>query len=361
MAFAYINNNEDNLSKINVNKFNVFFEQHLFYSLAIQEKIKISVLFNEKINDNEYVGFGNFHEVPFKRNYLHLLGTYKNHLHTCMQMANKLRQLYPDYYYQIIALCRQNDIQLLSDCYAESNLSTLTDYQEFHNKSKNTYQNLRFSTSYKQKKYNSKGFERLANNEKITILKNIVNQIDYTDKPFTKNELEADFQLFSEKIAIILKNRLPTEFLYGRDIEAEHWYSTIFEYEENIQDVQIIRCNEPTVITSDFDWANILNKFLLSDVRIRYYESFEITKGSFNTLIVPEIYNEKFSLYDIEDISVVILEILTKSMPINNLFIEIQHYFDADVIKNHTQKVFYFLIVLLKQLVLKKAIMPIKL
>jgi hypothetical protein len=52
LAFTYLQNNVDNLPKINVNKFNVFFEQHLFYSLAVQEKIPISVLFNEKINDN---------------------------------------------------------------------------------------------------------------------------------------------------------------------------------------------------------------------------------------------------------------------------------------------------------------------
>jgi hypothetical protein len=204
LAFTYIENNADNLPKINVNKFNVFFEQHLFYSLAVQEKIPISVLFNEKINDNEYEGFGNFHEVPFKRHYLHLLGTYKNHLHTCMQMANKLRQLHPNYYYQIITLCKQNDIQLLTDCYADSNLSTLTNYQKFHNKAKNIYQNLRFLPKKTQESRDLKGFEELDNIEKIITLKNIINQIDYTDKPFTKNELQADFQLFAEKISIIL-------------------------------------------------------------------------------------------------------------------------------------------------------------
>jgi hypothetical protein len=361
LAFTYIENNADNLPKINVNKFNVFFEQHLFYSLAVQEKIPISVLFNEKINDNEYEGFGNFHEVPFKRHYLHLLGTYKNHLHTCMQMANKLRQLHPNYYYQIITLCKQNDIQLLTDCYADSNLSTLTNYQKFHNKAKNIYQNLRFLPKKTQESRDLKGFEELDNIEKIITLKNIINQIDYTDKPFTKNELQADFQLFAEKIAIILKQHLSTEYLYGRDIEAGNWYSLIFEHEKNIQDVQIIKCNEPTIITSDYDWANILNKVLLSDVRIRFYESFEISKGNFNTLIVPEVYIEKFSLYDMENMDVIILQILTKSMTIKDLFIEIQQYFDADVIKNHAQKVFDFLIVLLKQLVLKKAIMPVNL
>jgi hypothetical protein len=213
----------------------------------------------------------------------------------------------------------------------------------------------------KQESKNSTGFEELANSEKITIFKNIINQIDYTDKPFTKNELQADFQLFAEKIAIILKQHLSTEYLYGRDIEAVNWYSLIFEHEKNIQDVQIIKCNEPTIIISYYDWANILNKFLLSDVRIRFYESFEISKGNFNTLIIPEVYNEKFSLYDMEDMDVIILQILTKSMTIKDLFIEIQQYFDADVIQNHAQMVFDFLIVLLKQLVLKKAIMPVNL
>lgn len=76
-------------------------------------------------------------------------------------------------------------------------------------------------------------------------------------------------------------------------------------------------------------------------------------------MIVPEIYTEKFSLYEMETMDVIILQILAKSMTIKDLFIEIEQYFDADVIQNHAQKVFDFLIVLLKQLVLKKAIMPI--
>ena len=361
LAFSYIDNNVDYLSKINVNKFNVFFEQHLFYSLAVQEKIPISVLFNEKINDNEYEGFGNFHEVPFKKHYLHLLGTYKSHLHTCIQMANKLRQLYPNYYYQIIALCKQNDIQLLTNFYAENNLLTLPDYQKLHKRAKSIYKKSKFLTKNRQKSKHIEVFEELYNIEKIITLKNIINQIDYTDKPFTKNELEADFQLFAENIAVTLKRYIPNELLYGRDIEATNWYSLIFEHEENIKEVQIIKCNEPTIITSDYDWATILNKFLLSNIRIRYYESFEISKGNFNSLIVPEVYTEKFSLYDLEDIDVIILQILTKPMPIKDLFIEIQEYFDADVIENYAQKVFDFLIVLLKQLVLKKAIMPVNL
>ena len=108
----YINNNAKKLKHIHVNAFNIFFEQHLFYALAKEKDIPVSVLIEGIIEDNGYRNMGDFHDVPFNRSYLHLLGHFKRDEFTCIQMAAKLRELYPDYYERIVALFHKKNIRL---------------------------------------------------------------------------------------------------------------------------------------------------------------------------------------------------------------------------------------------------------
>jgi hypothetical protein len=103
-TLEYINRNVENLSSINTDRFNVFFEQHLFYCLAKEKGIPISFFFTDVVNDNEYKKLAEFHETPCSKKYLHLLGHYKRDEYTCERLAEKLRNLYPDYYYKIIEL-----------------------------------------------------------------------------------------------------------------------------------------------------------------------------------------------------------------------------------------------------------------
>ena len=123
LAFEYVNKNATKLNFINVNNFNIFFEQHLFYALAKEKNIPVSVLFEGIVEDRGYRYMGDFHEVPFHRSYLHLLGHFKRDEFTCIQMAEKLRELYPDYYERIVALFHKKNI-LLSPCGFKNKLST---------------------------------------------------------------------------------------------------------------------------------------------------------------------------------------------------------------------------------------------
>jgi len=99
-AFEYINKNADVLKKINVNNFNVFFEQHLFYALSKEKGIPVSVLFEGVIPDRGYKYMGNFHEVPFNRSYLHLLGHFKRDEFTCVSGWRK--DLFNKHYIQFL-------------------------------------------------------------------------------------------------------------------------------------------------------------------------------------------------------------------------------------------------------------------
>jgi len=111
-AFDYVYKNMNILKYMNINMFNVFFEQHLFYALAREKDISVRVVFGDMIEDFGYEHLGNFHEVPFNRSYLHLIGPFKRDELTCISMAAKLRELYPDYYDRTVALFRNRNIRL---------------------------------------------------------------------------------------------------------------------------------------------------------------------------------------------------------------------------------------------------------
>ena len=123
-AFEYINKNGDRLKRINVNSFNLFYEQHLFYALVREKRIPVKVLIEGIIQDKGYKNLGDFHDVPFNRSYLHLLGDLKRDEFTCNQMAAKLRELFPDYYERIVSLFYEKNILLSPSCFLNPSSQT---------------------------------------------------------------------------------------------------------------------------------------------------------------------------------------------------------------------------------------------
>lgn len=82
-SFEFVDKNKATWKEFNLFNFNIFFEQELFYEMAMLHKKSISYLFDEVWGDNSYLGLGNFQDVPHKRYYLHLLGNFKRRLSIC--------------------------------------------------------------------------------------------------------------------------------------------------------------------------------------------------------------------------------------------------------------------------------------
>jgi hypothetical protein len=338
-AFEYINKNVDNFRFIDVDKFNVFFEQHLFYALAKEKNLFINVLFADILNDNGY-NLGNFQEVPFKRNYLHLLGHFKKDEFTCIQMAAKLRDLYPDYYYKILSLFKENKIPL-SPCYFSN-----FDYKSHHKISENYYNR-----------------HKIIDNEKTINIKEDENTIIKTLKYIAKNtkieqfqqEFELDFEKFYNNLILLLEqNKISNLYLYGRDLNSVNWCKDIFEDETEILNKTIVKCSEIKIIKSDFDWAGIFNKFYR--VGVVYYEKLQISQGQFFNVIVPEVSENMFSLYDVDEFENEILNQLNTPLTISELLQNLQYLFEDDVIENYYEKFYEVIISCLKPLIEKKII-----
>ena len=117
-AFEFVDMNINKMQKININAFNTIYEQYLFYCLAKKHQKKVGVFLPDIVDDLRYKGFADFFEVPYNKKYIHLHGSYKKNYSICRQMANRLRNDYPEYYYRIIKLFKKNNLPLINDSYS---------------------------------------------------------------------------------------------------------------------------------------------------------------------------------------------------------------------------------------------------
>ncbi len=108
MAFDFVDRNTDILSHIDVGIFNTIFEQFLFYALSQKKDIKITTLFDH-IN-HTFDGLAELASAPGQTDYVHPVGYYKRTRHIGDLLEHQLLTYYPEYFFKINDLLRQNQI-----------------------------------------------------------------------------------------------------------------------------------------------------------------------------------------------------------------------------------------------------------
>jgi len=353
-AFNYINRNIDKLSLINADRFNVFFEQHLFYSFANEKEIPISLLFPETIIDNEYQHLAEFREIPCNKSYLHLLGHYKKDEYTCNQMTEKFRELYPDYYYRIIALCRKENISHSTKEFYANKFSNFKGFLAFNEVAKKEYYQILDQSCDKELKI--QGNSTPDTIPDFVFLNDFINSLKLsTNYPIDLNSLQNDLNHFYTKLSNFLSYQYTSIYLYGRDLESLNWYCDIFN-SDKLGEKEIICCKEICIVESEYNWAGILSKY--KRVGIPYYRDLEIIKGHFINLIVPEVSDCQITMFDLDEMEKVILEKLFVPMSVGLLLSAMEVFVENDVLINHREVYNNLILTLIKQLVIKKAIKP---
>lgn len=326
-AFEFVDKNSSNLSGINVTNFNIFFEQYLFYCLAKKNKKDVNVLLPETIGDNKYKGFADFEKVPYEKEYLHLLGTYKRNGFVCSQMAGKLRNDYPDYYYRIIELFKQNSVPLTKDYYYLVNSYLQEDLVSRAVKLKSAYLT------------NEIGKVDSANRSR---LETKVLPDDFVDISFT-NSLNSkqlrDINSFCQRINRVLSNKFSlytVDYLYGRDLNVDKYFQYLFEDLDGIYKKKIIADDCVEIIESKYNWSFLFDNNKSS--RINSPSIDDEKEGKFFAIITPECYKMGFSIGNIDGLDLIILEILEKAKTIQELLFEVREYFEEDELKqSHTR------------------------
>ena len=92
-----------------------------------------------------------------------------------------------------------------------------------------------------------------------------------------------------------------------------------------------------------------------------YYESLEVTEGEFYNLLVPETINDAFSIFDIDEMDVKVLELLRVPVTLKQLLKKMELYVEEEVIKNNYEIYERYIVSIIEQLITKKAIKPFRL
>ena len=262
-ALRYVAKNTHCFDKVPLHQFNVFFEQHLFYTMAKSRGIKIEYLLAESFRDNFYTGLANFHQTPQRRKYLHLLGHFKRDKFACQEMASHFRALYPEYYYQVLDCCKTNATPLHFSYYlTEQNCNSWADYKAVCAKADNSFELNSDRApaalqSYPDLRINSENMD--TGNESCRIdYKIISDQIEELlsesdDKSLVWNDLYLHQQTTVQYQRVC--NSLDDSWALGRDMHSTTWWSDLFGNKRPLNELQVCAVPYNYVLKTKFDWG----------------------------------------------------------------------------------------------------------
>jgi len=325
-AFEFIKKNTSQLHKINVSNFNIFFEQYLFYCLSKKNKKTVSLLLEEIHDDYGYSGFGNFFEVPYERNYIHLLGTFKRNNKICADMAARLRQDFPEYYYRIIQLFYDNKIKLEHDYYehlpSKSERDLLrryhllkTDTLPINSENKTADSSFVF---WRTKLVDEYFLKTKKSGVKTPVEKQLVKDV-------------VSFEKKIEKLRASIFSKINPDYLYQRDILKVKYPELIFGGKKVNGDNELV-IDKFEIIRSKFNWEILDEDLVLMKMK---FQKIMLSNKLWNYFaIVPECSKEGYSFTNVDDLDLYIFSCLKTPISIDKLTKEIAERFDPEELKN---------------------------
>lgn len=351
-AIEYVKRNEQHLSSVAIDQFNVFFEQHLCYTMAQKRGLSIGLLFEEAFKDNQYGGLANFHEAPNRRNYLHLLGHFKRDAFACNEMATHFRAIYPEHYYRIMDCCRRNGVDWKRNLFAIEQ-SAKSEHQFFSlcQDSISLYQNTNGDATNTKEVALNEWWEHKYRFISEWLTDSSVLNVDATN-------MLADLALHKQQVAVHFNSieAIDEKWLLGRDLESVQWWRQIFEGETTQVVIKLVP--HTLVVRSAYNWG--AHFYAMHSEGRPFYEAIEWEQGEYFTLLVPAAGDIGMSMYDLEDIEWHIIQKLTEGpISVERLMSSLSILVDEDVIQNHWDAFAQMMQAYLEQLILKKAICPI--
>jgi hypothetical protein len=109
LAFSFVDNNLNNLWKVNIGLSNIIFEQYLFTCLAREKKIDINYILHD-IGNMYFKYLCDFQGVSHRTKYVHIIGPYKKEATAEDWLEEQLLFEFPEYYYRIIELIEKGEL-----------------------------------------------------------------------------------------------------------------------------------------------------------------------------------------------------------------------------------------------------------
>jgi hypothetical protein len=317
-AFRFIKKNTSCFNAIDINGFNVMFEQYLFYVMTKERNLPVGVLFDFLVSDQGYVGFGDFDRIPYQKQFIHLMGDYKRTPQNCQQMASQLLFEYPEYYYKILELYKKKTIPLYKT-FHYFNFTTSEEAIAHHHTIKAAYSN---NTLTKTKtKGNADSEFPMLNFTELTEKFDVSNPV-----------IQKDAKQFCEKVNRFITQKMPAiapDFLLGRDLNLPAYNSHLFADNSSIYSKTIVADELCEVIESHFDWQHFLDG-----------NKKKKTKGTSITLLIPECNDKGFSFATIDKLELRILKILKSPKTVKMLLNELKISTDPSMPNEYEQLIF---------------------
>ncbi|MGB3180231.1 MAG: DUF6734 family protein [Cyclobacteriaceae bacterium] len=107
-ATTFLESNRQHWSSVQIRELNILYEQYLFYCLTQHENRPVRCLLDQVSYRHE--GLTDFAGIPERSHYVHPVASFKSNLKNCEQLAYRLRQNHPAYYYRILHLATEKAI-----------------------------------------------------------------------------------------------------------------------------------------------------------------------------------------------------------------------------------------------------------
>jgi hypothetical protein len=121
LANSFIQDNLNDLDKVNVGNLNWMIEQISLYYLALQEDVPVSYLIEKPVTNPLYEDFWRFSDVPFV-DLVHPVGGCKREAYVLRHLSRRLRLEFPTFYYRIINEFLKRNFKLDSLSYYNLNV-----------------------------------------------------------------------------------------------------------------------------------------------------------------------------------------------------------------------------------------------
>lgn len=346
-AYEFIDKNQNRYAGFQTSNFSIIFEQYLFYCFTKRERKEVKLLIDDVKESNGYQGFGDFFEVPYRKKYLHLSGDFKTTTEVCNQLANRLRNDFPEYYYKIISIFKKNRIPIFKDYYWIDSDSTLTTLLTKHTLLKN---NCNINTHTNSRKINT----WFLRTERLEDLRRIAEKCPLP--------LQQDYLNFVDHLETTLKtnfSQINLDNLASRDLNATENPELIFGDGEPLVEKVIVAEGIFEVINCEYDWADFITR-TLEGSEMYYSAKFQEYKGPSELLIliIPECDQNGFSLVNIDKLEYLILDTLKVPTTIFNLLESIKLAFDPTDVMNSWNEIENLVLLRVKSGISNKIIKP---
>ncbi len=331
-AFDFVSANRDLLNESTPDGINFLIEQISFFYLARQKQKQIAYVSPEPVTDplyHDFIRVADIPDVPM----VHAVGGCKRFPFMLDHLAKRLRLHYPEYYYRILALCREQKVELSNSFYS---------YHDWHIDTSSGGLVLNEQESG-QRESNRPSFPLWQNNFERTIktLRHILPEMNLPDSQKAFEELLSNQEIpaqvkdiFQLELLIEEAKNLLTMAGGGEELHRKDEYhykrtSDLFNRGLDVDTDQRISISEDArFYTAGWNWWKDDD----NDMQHVFAENFSTEAQDLPVAITPEVLTMDAYVYYLDALDAYVVEILMKGfITIHDLLREVSDAFEEDI------------------------------